>query len=618
MSEFQQPISRSINAVSQAVDITSPNSGTSVVQVMGTWAGVIKVQGSNDDTTWSDIATIFNNDTFKIVSTIDTNGTFIAPTNGFQSLRLLSSAWTSGTVNFEIYGSDHLSLANSLSILRGATTGTLIGNADDKLKVTTDLNQTAFGELAVNALDPYVSLEPTRGLKTRDVEQFTSGTASFSNIIDNNPGKEFQVSSGTDANGYGLLRSKRTLTYRPGIGALSRFTARFTTPVANSIQKAGMMNMGNELTFGYNGTQFGILRKTGGRSEIRTLTINTASDAATTVTITLNGVAQGVSVTNTSAVNNAFEVVNNFDWTTLGWNAYNIDNTVIFQSNSTGLKNGTYSAISGAGAFVAIFTQTSAGVTEIDNWYYQNDWSETSLNSGNDLFILDPTKGNVYQIQFQYLGYGALNFYIERPGTGDLILVHRVTIANQAITPSLDLPSLKLGIVAANLTNTTNLSVYSACMAGFHENVQDYPFNSNSTVGAVSGINTVLTNVLALKKIATEQANFDSADVLLERVTAASEATKPIFFEIRLNPTFSDNMLWTRTQSDSTIVSYAGGGTVTGGRVIYSVSLSKSSNIDINLNSLGVLLTNNDVISIAARASNGSVDAAASAIWGEK
>jgi len=474
-----------------------------------------------------------------------------------------------------------------------------------------NLTKTAFGALNVAQLRPYVLVSPVRGLEERLFETYTSGTASFAGAVDNAPGREFGVSSGTSVGGYGVLRSKKVLSYKPGIGSLVRFTGRFSAPAANAIQRVGLMNIGNELSFGYNGTTFGILHKSGGRPEMRTLTITNPANSNQTLTVTLNGSATSLSVTNGTAAHNAFQIAAT---SFTGWIVYNIGSTVVFEAKSTGAKTGTYSVTS-TGGFTGTFAQTYAGATETDNHIPQSTWNKKTLLNGD--FILDPSKGNVFQVQFQYLGYGCLKFYVENPNIGAFELVHEIQYANANTRPHTDLPEFKLGIIAASLGSTTNVSTYTASMAGFWENQDEFPSKVHSVSGAQSGIGTTLTNVLAIKKTSLANDRLHITDQKMYELTASSEATKPVFFEVRLNPTFSAETQWESVDEDVPIIATSTGGTVSGGELVYAIALSKSSNIAISLDDLDIIMSNDDVLSIAAKATNGTVDANASIVWGE-
>jgi hypothetical protein len=130
---FQILITNTINAISQSRDITSPNSGTSIIQVIGTWVGTLVVEGSNDGVTY--YPCIIMDSSGLVVANITANGQYTSNTNGFQFLIIRSSAWTSGTATIHVYGSDSPSLNTDINLLRGATNGTLIGNNTNRLLV---------------------------------------------------------------------------------------------------------------------------------------------------------------------------------------------------------------------------------------------------------------------------------------------------------------------------------------------------------------------------------------------------------------------------------------------------------------------------------------------------
>lgn len=134
MSESQAPINGTISALNGTVDLTSPNSGTSLVQLGGTWSGTLVIEGSNDNVTYFTVQSL-NRSLFLLTTAITTNGVYDSNTNGFQFLRIRASAWTSGTVTVSVYGSDATSLITTNTFIRGATDSTLVGNDGDRLKV---------------------------------------------------------------------------------------------------------------------------------------------------------------------------------------------------------------------------------------------------------------------------------------------------------------------------------------------------------------------------------------------------------------------------------------------------------------------------------------------------
>ena len=118
--EGQSLIQGTIDAVSQTVDITSPNSGTSVIQITGTWVGSIVVEGSNDSTNWSPISSV-NSDSKLFQPAITESGSYVSPTNGFKLLRLISDSWTSGTASISVHGADAASVVRTDTTIRGSS-----------------------------------------------------------------------------------------------------------------------------------------------------------------------------------------------------------------------------------------------------------------------------------------------------------------------------------------------------------------------------------------------------------------------------------------------------------------------------------------------------------------
>ena len=99
----------------------------------------------------------------------------------------------------------------------------------------------------------------------------------------------------------------------------------------------------------------------------------------------------------------------------------------------------------------------------------QADWNTDTFDGSGDAGnpsgqLLDHTKGNVYQIRYQWLGYGAIRYYIEDSETGIVTQCHVIQYANQNILPSVFNPSFVLRAEVTNLGNTSNLTLTTASM----------------------------------------------------------------------------------------------------------------------------------------------------------
>ncbi|MHA2030019.1 MAG: hypothetical protein ACW99Q_11550, partial [Candidatus Kariarchaeaceae archaeon] len=300
------------------------------------------------------------------------------------------------------------------------------------------LEQGAFGSLMVENLTPIYHIKGLYNqINTRLVETFTSnGSVTNSDAM-------FNIIGNTGILDYAVLRSRRQINYQAGTGTLTRFTTVFDTGTAGYQQISGAGVSGNGLFFGYNGTQFAILRQTGGVGEVRRLEITTAENSSTTAVVTLNSVAFNVTLTNAGGATEftAYQVA---ETAMSGWDIESIGDFIYFTATGTGAKSGTYSYANGGGASAGTFTQITPGATETYNWTNQEDWNiDTMDGNGPTKMVLNPQKGNVYQIRYQWLGFGELDFYIEDDQTGKFQLVHSIKYTNRNTVPSLRRPSLK-------------------------------------------------------------------------------------------------------------------------------------------------------------------------------
>lgn len=80
--------------------------------------------------------------------------------------------------------------------------------------------------------------------------------------VDTNASR-LRIQSGTASGNYSYIESKKYIVYRAGIGNEAKFTAAFTTGVANQVQFIGVAAIINNAIvdgfgFGYSGTSFGI------------------------------------------------------------------------------------------------------------------------------------------------------------------------------------------------------------------------------------------------------------------------------------------------------------------------------------------------------------------------
>ncbi len=439
-------------------------------------------------------------------------------------------------------------------------------------------SKSAFGEFSVAELSPMIQLkfpydyiEPIK-IKSRPNQ---SGTVSAANSL-------LTMTTGAAANSSGTFLTKDVVTYRPGQGIVSRFTAIFTPGVANSSQIIGIGDHGEGFFFGYNGASFGVMSRKDGLPEIRTLTVTTASSDAEDITITLDGDAKSdVTVTASGVITTTCNEIAAADYSDVGdgWDAIAVGDTVVFTSWTDATKTGTYS-LSSATSAVGTFAQTLAGVTAVDTWVAQASWNGADKFDGNGItgVTLDPTKGNVFAIKFQFLGFGAIHFFIEDPDDGEFHRVHTIEYSNANTTPSLNNPSLPLCGSVRNGSNTSNLTMSTASVSAFGEGVLELIGPRRGVDAAITlGATAAETPITTIRSTEVFKGTLNRTTSKILLIGASADHTKPVGVKFYLNAVLTGSS-FSSIDSNSTIQQDTAATAFSGGVYLFTIELGKDGN----------------------------------------
>lgn len=431
------------------------------------------------------------------------------------------------------------------------------------------------------------------------------------------------MQSGAAANSAAHMLSRVSLKYGPGQGALVRFTALFTVGVADSVQLVGIGEVGDGLFFGFNGAVFSILRREQGTPEVQTVTITSGAVTATgNITINLDGIAKTVAVVSGDTARQVAVKIAAADFsdTGLGWSATVHNATVIFKAWSDGNKAGTFSLVDTDTTGVAgTLAETVAGASTTNEWIAQTAWNEDKADGTGRLPILDPTKGNVFQIRYQWLGFGLLSFAIEDPADGEYHTVHTIRFANANVIPSLQNPTLPLHIMAKNLANTSNLTIKTGSMAGFVEGKLTEMSVLNGKSASITNLSTTELPILSIKDNIVHQGKINRVRVRPEFISLATESSKPVIFRVRLQPTLEGTPAYADVDAATSVVSVDVAATGTsGGREAFTITLGKADSQIIYVGALNKQLNPGEHITITAEAVSGTnQEVTASFTWAE-
>lgn len=417
---------------------------------------------------------------------------------------------------------------------------------------------TAFGEPFAIPLTPVIQIDAVYGLNPRDWETFTAGNGSVSTNT-----SVITLSSGTSVGSYAVARSKELLRYRPGQGAVTRFTAAFPTPNTYVTQRAGFTSQEQAIMIGYDGDNFGVVRMNGGKSDIRLLTIATGTVSSETATITLNNNVFSVSLTS----GNTEQIASQISAFNFGssWLVEQVGSTIKIASTSNGPKTGTYN-FSSTNTVTGSYSQIQTGVIDTMNWTYQTNFNvDTMDGSGNTTtnpsgVLFDPSKINVFQINYRWLGVGEIRYAMEDPNTGQLIFFHKEHYSGQHLTPHLDNPSLRLGYIAANKSNfvCANTSTIGICMMGAIEGIRNAKgFSFSKSISKSSLTSGTTHHLMSIRNALIFDGHFNLKNLRLKNLSMAYQGNDPVELYIILSPTYNTRPLWTNINASESTVLYS-------------------------------------------------------------
>lgn len=253
-----------------------------------------------------------------------------------------------------------------------------------------------------------------------------------------------------------------------------------------------------------------------------------------------------------------------------------------------------------------------------DNYINQSSWNVDIMDgTGPSRMVLDPTKGNVYKIQYQWLGFGAINFFIENQATGKFQLVHTIKYTNQYTTTTILNPSMPYRMYVANTSNNTNIVLKSGSCGLFVEGNRTDNNIINSIYNSKSSITTRL-NIIDIKVNTTFNSITNRKTVKLRKICIANTSNSNGIFYLTLNPTLGGSPSYTDINTNTSVVSYdTAGTTISNGKEILTVYLNGNTQEIVDLDSLNFFLNPGDILSINSASLGSAITASASFTWNE-
>lgn len=276
------------------------------------------------------------------------------------------------------------------------------------------------------------------------------------------------------------------------------------------------------------------------------------------------------------------------------------------------------------------YNGTSFGVCKrragVDTWIPQTNWNGDDKfdGTGDSGHTLDPTKGYPYQIQYQWLGFGAIKYFIENPKTGQFVLVHTIRYAGTETVTSINNPTLPLHIAVKNTGNTSDVVTYTPSMGALTEGTQDNPGSSVrfSFNAAVLTAPTTGKQVFSIRNKATNifgGTNVNRQPIHLDHISIRAASAKDLYVTLYRNATIG-TPTWTDISTATSIAQSDTTGTAdgTGGIPLITWTLAGGTTASEDLTGYNLVLRPGEIYTFVMFAETSTVDGRVAISWHEE
>ena len=527
--------------------------------------------------------------------------------------------------------SDTLSSDPSATLVRNVNVGqnpngrykNVLCDAQGSLQVNIASPQSAFGEILTVQPTPCIQMEFVYGINLDTVTTFTILGASITSA--QNSGCVDLLAAGTTGS-QAVVKSTRLIAYRPGQGSDNKFTAAFISGgVTGSTQIAGPFTPGNGFAVGYNGADFGFLRRYAGLQGVYSVNITGAAVGAGNAYVQLNGSTVVVPFIAGSITSLASQLsITNFYITadTFGWQCTSSGSTLTFLDRAANLTTGTFS-ITGTSGFAAGGSIVTPGAVPTEQWIKQTEWNVdvmdgTGSSNNPSGVLLDPKKGNIYDIVYQYLGFGQMQLRIVDPNTGLFTIVNNVKYSNLNVFPNVRNPNFPGTYYVSSTSNTSPVLLRGVSYYGNVQGIIRRLGPKYSSIGTKAINSSALFNVVTIRNNITNYnvANYSEIFISFTNIAGFNMGNNTYMtFTLLRNAQLADTNF--QLVNSSSFVSFDTNGTlITGGIAIFSFLITNTgSNQVIDMTPLDVVVVPGETLTLAASSNDTSSNAVGGFSW---
>ena len=230
--------------------------------------------------------------------------------------------------------------------------------------------------------------------------------------------------------------------------------------------------------------------------------------------------------------------------------------------------------------------------------------NETSNKFNYPLSVnIDFTKGNVFEINYQWLGFGLIRYSIEDPKTGIFKPLHDIRFANTSEVPSLINPTMPVMSKVENTTNNTNIVLKTASSMAFREGAYIPTVDPLTLFRSFSsGEVTVTTEVpiLSVRAKTTYQSVTNLIHPMIGALSLSSEGNKGVSFKVYVGGALTGASWSDYSTNTSSLESDTSATVLTGGAFVFDYNLAKSDALTDQVSDFNFELSPGQIFTVTA------------------
>ena len=203
---------------------------------------------------------------------------------------------------------------------------------------------------------------------------------------------------------------------------------------------------------------------------------------------------------------------------------------------------------------VGTFSREVIGQSSTDIWTSQSEWNDDTCDGSKLLPAINFLKGNLYQIKYQWLGFGIVQFGICHPYTGEYVDIHTIRYPNTSTIPSILNPDNPLFGQIIKTGGTDNSSLYTSSMVAFHTGKPYINCRPPYTLYATPSYNkTTPYNILTIRNPIIYNSSSNHNCICIKSINVYNDHVKPAIFVIYSNAVIKNSITWTSVSDDAVI-----------------------------------------------------------------